>query len=104
MKMDGKIKSPTRKKLSLALALGLLAALSIPRTFGASTDVHILGGSFEPDTVTIQVNDDVNWIWDSDFHNTTSSQPGLWASPTANTGFTFSHTFNSTGSFPYSCT
>ncbi len=104
MTTDAKIKLPTRKQLSLALAFGLLAALSIPRAFGASTNVNIVDFAFVPDTVTIQAFDDVVWTWQSDFHNTTSDQPGLWASPTENAGFTFTHTFNDVGSFPYTCT
>jgi plastocyanin len=63
---------------------------------------------FSPASVTINVGDTVKWTWGSDFHSTTSGVPGMpngiWDSGLLNTGATFSHTFNSAGSFPYYCT
>jgi hypothetical protein len=60
--------------------------------------------SFNPSSVTIDVNDQVRWTWVSDFHDTTSDTPGLWGSGLHNTGFTFTYTFTAAGTFPYSCT
>ncbi|PYK29089.1 MAG: hypothetical protein DME59_00445, partial [Verrucomicrobia bacterium] len=63
---------------------------------------------FSPSTVTIHPGDTVRWTWSSDFNSTTSGIPGMpngiWDSGILNTGATFSHTFNSTGNFPYYCT
>jgi plastocyanin len=63
---------------------------------------------FSPASVTINVGDTVKWTWGSDFHSSTSGIPGMpngiWDSGIVNTGATFSHTFNSAGSFPYYCT
>ncbi len=103
MKTDSNTKSPTRKKLSLAL--GLFTALSLLSAFGASVNVNIEPFSFDPADVTIQVNDEVVWTWVSDQH-TTTSENGLWDSgPTIeNTGFVFTNTFTSGGTFPYLCT
>ena len=103
MKTDSKIKSPTRKKFSLAL--GLFTALGVLSASGASVNVNIEPFSFDPADVTIQVNDEVVWTWVSDQH-TTTSENGLWDSgPTIeNTGFVFTNTFTSGGTFPYLCT
>jgi plastocyanin len=63
---------------------------------------------FDPESVTIQVGDQVRWTWDSDGHSTTSGSPGMpngiWDSGIHNGGATFTRTFNSTGTFPYYCT
>jgi plastocyanin len=63
---------------------------------------------FSPDPVNISVGDTVRWTWGSSGHSTTSGSPGfpngLWDSGIQNQPFTFSHTFNSAGSFPYYCT
>jgi glucose/arabinose dehydrogenase len=59
--------------------------------------------AFNPNNVTINVNDQVVWTWVSDFHDTVSDT-GLWNSGIHNTEFVFSHTFTTAGTFPYSCT
>ena len=63
---------------------------------------------FSPSSVTIHPGDTVLWTWGSSFHSSTSGVPGvpdgIWDSGILNQGATFSHTFNSTGTFPYYCT
>jgi plastocyanin len=64
---------------------------------------------FIPSSVTINPGDQVQWIWgQSSHHSTTSGHPGMpngmWDSGVRNFGATFSHTFNSVGTFPYYCT
>src|SRR5438132_13082838 len=62
---------------------------------------------FMPASVTIHPGDTVQWTWSSSGHSTTSGNPctpnGLWDSGIQNQGHTFSHTFNTVGSFPYFC-
>src|SRR5438309_8279106 len=62
---------------------------------------------FVPPSVTIQAGDTVLWTWSSSGHTSTSGSPGspngLWDSGQHNQGFTFSHTFNTAGSFAYYC-
>jgi hypothetical protein len=67
---------------------------------------------FSPMTQTIKVGDTVHWVWDTDNHSTTSgtcsgggscTPDGKWDSAVHNTGFTFDHTFNKAGTFPYFC-
>jgi len=62
---------------------------------------------FSPSSVTIHPGDQVTWTWGSSGHSTTSGSPGqpsgIWDSGIHNQGATFTHTFNSPGTFPYYC-
>src|SRR6478609_11926618 len=62
---------------------------------------------FSPSSVTIHPGDQVKWTWSSSGHSTTSGSPGqpngIWDSGIHNQGATFTHTFNSAGTFPYYC-
>src|SRR5215831_19164721 len=62
---------------------------------------------FSPSSVTINPGDTVQWTWGSSGHSSTSGIPGapngIWNSGILNQGATFSHTFNSAGTFPYYC-
>jgi trimeric autotransporter adhesin len=63
---------------------------------------------FTPNPVTIHPGDTVQWTWADNGHTTTSGTNGvpngLWDSGVRGNGATFSHTFNTAGSFPYYCT
>src|SRR5689334_11808945 len=85
------------------LCVGSLTLLIHFVTMAAITNVNIEPLAFNPDNVTINVNDQVSWTWVSDFHSTTSDN-ALWDSGVHNTGFTFTNTFGSAGTFPYTCT
>src|SRR5262245_57139405 len=60
---------------------------------------------FSASAVTIHPGDTVRWTWGASFHSSTSGVPGapngIWDSGILMQGATFSHTFNSTGTFPY---
>lgn len=65
-----------------------------------------------PDDLTIKAGDTVNWVWvggagEAMGHSVTSGNAGtangLFDSGIQHKGFTFSHTFQDTGSFPYYC-
>ena len=81
-------------------------------TVASATTVTVMVGPnclcFSPSSVTIHPGDTVQWTWSSTGHSTTSGSPGMpngiWDSGILNQGATFSHTFNSVGSFPYYCT
>jgi plastocyanin/glucose/arabinose dehydrogenase len=66
------------------------------------------GLNFSPSTISINAGDTVEWIWKASGHSTTSGSPGvpngLWDSGIQNSGFTFFHTFPTSGSFSYYCT
>jgi glucose/arabinose dehydrogenase/plastocyanin len=82
--------------------LGFLTLTIHSVTLAATFNVNIEPGDFNPDPVTINVNDEVVWTWVSDFHSTTSDT-GLWDSGVFNNGYSFAYTFTSAGSYPYSC-
>src|SRR5437870_8253772 len=82
-----------------------------PKSLSATTVTVTVGNNclcFSPSSVTIHPGDTVQWTWSSTGHSSTSGSPGmpsgLWDSGILNQGATFTHTFNSTGSFPYYCT
>ncbi|HYK23301.1 MAG TPA: FG-GAP-like repeat-containing protein, partial [Candidatus Acidoferrum sp.] len=90
-----------------------IAALLTFRPIGAiATTVSVTVGNggffFSPSSVTIHPGDTVQWSWSASGHSSTSGSPGmpngLWDSGILNMGATFSHTFNSAGSFHYYCT
>ncbi|HZM01552.1 MAG TPA: Ig-like domain-containing protein [Candidatus Saccharimonadales bacterium] len=99
------VSAPFRRSLLFALCAWSFACLSA----GAATiPVYIVNldsdpyYAYSPATVTINVNDTVNWIWQSDYHSTTS-EDGLWDSAVYNTGFTYPYTFTSAGNYNYYC-
>src|ERR1700687_218020 len=82
-----------------------------PTVASAATVTVTVGNNclcFGPASVTIQPGDTVQWTWSSSGHSSTSGTPGnpngIWDSGILNQGATFSHTFNTAGSFPYYCT
>ena len=60
--------------------------------------------NFVPATVTIGVGDTVTWTNNATDPHTSTSDTGIWDSGSMSPGATFSHTFNSAGSFAYHCT
>jgi len=98
--------------------LALLVAIIVPvlasyPTVGSAATINVSVGPngnlvFMPSSVTIHQGDQVKWTWGSDGHSTTSGSPGMpngiWDSGVINSGSTFTHTFNSVGTFPYYCT
>jgi glucose/arabinose dehydrogenase/plastocyanin len=97
------MKSPRFAKPFVQMLLfSLLAFVYAPGALAAYTNVNIQPFAFDPDTVTINTNDQVVWTWVSDFHNTESTT-GLWDSGVFNTGHVFTNTFTSSGTFPYFC-
>ena len=99
-----------RLVLLLATAVSLLG---YPKPASAATvnvSIGAYGGliEFYPSSVTIHPGDQVRWIWITSGHSTTSGRPGIpygiWNSGVRSQGATFTHTFNSVGTFPYHCT
>jgi len=103
------------KTFSLRIAVFLLIIATLlafrPGVASAATVTVTVGNNclcFMPSSVTIHPGDTVQWTWSSTGHSSTSGTPGnpngLWDSGILNQGSTFSHTFNTVGSFPYHCT
>jgi plastocyanin len=109
LKGNGKKTSPLHS-VAAVLGIGLLLALC-PCLASATTFTVTVGDggfNFSPASVTIQRGDTVQWTWSAGGHSSTSGSPGspsgLWDSGILNQGATFSHIFNTAGSFPYYCT
>ncbi len=63
------------------------------------------GNMFSPATVTINVGDTVTWVnADTDTPHNSVSNDDLWDSGNMNSGAKFSHTFDTAGTFAYTCT
>jgi plastocyanin len=96
----------------VTLLIATIALLSsYPKASAATVDVTVAPNGalmFSPSSVTINPGDTVRWTWAATFHSSTSGTPGMpngiWDSGILNQGATFTHTFNSAGSFPYFCT
>ena len=100
-----------------SLRIAVMAMIITPPLFfrptaasAATVTVTVGNGGFffTPSSVTIHPGDTVLWTWSSTGHSSTSGNPGmptgLWDSGILNQGATFTHTFNTAGSFPYYCT
>src|ERR1035437_360355 len=83
------------------LAIGAVACRFSAQA--AVINVGITNYTFLPDTVTINVNDTIQWTWDAVFHTTTSDTGGLWDSGIHNPPFSYSIMFTNAGTFPYNC-
>ena len=95
---------------ALVVTIAPLLAFCASVASAATVTVTVGNGGFffSPSSVTIHPGDTVQWTWSSSGHSSTSGTPGspngLWDSGILSQGATFSHTFNSAGSFPYYCT
>jgi|HubBroStandDraft_6_1064221.scaffolds.fasta_scaffold42919_2 plastocyanin len=69
----------------------------------ATKQVHIANMAFNPDPVSINIGDTVEWVWDENNHSTTADD-GSWDSGVRNKGARFPWTFPRAGNFPYYCT
>ena len=75
--------------------------LAMPAAQAATINVSASGFSFTPQVVNIKVGDTVIWFGlDGGYHNV-AAEDGSFRSPEG--ANTFSHTFNSAGSFDYVC-
>ena len=98
-----------KPQAKIALAFCALALLPLLSANAATFQVQVGQGGlkFTPASITILPGDTVQWVWAADGHSTTSGTPGnpdgLWDSGIQNTGFTFSYTFNTVGTFNYYC-
>jgi plastocyanin len=94
----------------LALSVILLGSFTVPiassTAIAATVTVAVGDNFFNPTSSTINVNDTVQWNWnstDANMHSSTSDT-SIWDSGTAGANHTFSRQFTSSGSFPYHCT
>lgn len=83
----------------------LILALSalLPLSQAATVDVRVGNNFFNPATVRIKTGDTVRWIFDRSGHDVTSQNGTFNSARPVPVGETFSHTFNTAGSFGYFC-
>ena len=103
------------RRLIWGFAFTLVGAACVPVDDGATTTVppDVQGRAvikeFVLPTLTVSVGDTIEWInKDSASHTTTSGTGGRfdndgWNSPTLLTGESFSHIFDESGTFSYTC-
>jgi LPXTG-motif cell wall-anchored protein len=86
-----------------AVAAALVIALMAVGAPAWAASVSMVDFNFSPATVTIKVGDSVTWTNNATDPHTSTSDTGVWDSGTVNPGASFTHTFNSAGTFPYHC-
>lgn len=82
-------------------ALALAFALADP-ALAATHQVQVFSFGYDPATLTIQPGDTVNWVNQGGAHNVRADD-GSFRTDVRATNWTFSHTFNTAGEFPYYC-
>ena len=88
------------------LAVWVLAGLLPAQAANTNVDVTDVGndsGAFVPDAVTINVGDQVTWVWTGALQHSATSETGVWDSGIRQNPASYPFTFTSTGSFPYIC-
>src|ERR1022692_2300574 len=105
------MKTSSLRIAAVVVTIAPLLAFCSTVASGVTVTVTVAPGGllqFSPASVAIQEGDTVQWTWSDDGHSSTSGSPGLpsglWDSGILNQGATFSHIFNTAGSFPYYCT
>ena len=95
-------------KFALVICCAAISPLLSSKAATVQVRVGAGGLRFNPQNVTIQAGDTVQWSWVASGHSSTSGTPGnpdgIWDSGVQNSGFVFSHTFSTAGTFPYYCT
>ena len=109
------MKTSSRRLTAVLLIVASFLAFC-PMVASAATVTVTVGNNclcFSPASVTIHAGDTVQWNWgssgyNSPLHSSTSGTPGapdgLWDSGLLGPGDTFTHTFNTAGTFHYYCT
>jgi plastocyanin len=89
------------------VAVLLVACAPQPATPAASVTsgnaVIISGFAFDPATITIKVGDTVTWTNQDSVVHTVAADDKSWASDNLAKGATYSHTFDTAGTFTYLC-
>jgi plastocyanin len=81
----------------------LALTLLVPAARAATVQVTVQNFEFSPDSVDIQVGDTVVWTKINGTHSVTSDDGVSFSRPIESAPWTFSHTFDAAGSFPYHC-
>jgi plastocyanin len=97
------------QKILIVMILLLFSFLSITNSCKKATDVPVAnevliqGMAFSPSTITVPVNTTITWTNKDEYAHTVTSNTGLFDSGPISNNWTYSHTFTTTGTFPYHC-
>ena len=88
----------------------LVFCLLSAQLFAATVQINQSGLTFDPDTITIQAGDTVEWNWSGGSHTVTSGTGAadpdvglLFDEPLNSSNPTVSYTFDTAGDYPYFC-
>jgi LPXTG-motif cell wall-anchored protein len=84
-------------------AVVLLLNVAVGGPAFADASVSVIDFAFSPSSVTISVGETVTWTNNGDNTHTTTDS-GVWDSGNLTPGQSFSHTFDTAGTFNYLCT
>jgi plastocyanin len=93
---------PMIRPLAMLLTLALVSAA--PQAAGKKHAVSIEDMKFNPSSLRIAKGDTVIWTNNDDRDHNVVADNGAFNSDTIPRGEKFTHTFNATGRYPYSCT
>jgi plastocyanin len=68
-----------------------------------NVEVRIMNFAFDPSEITVTQGSTVTWTNEDSMAHTVTSDGGNFESPSIARGQSFSHTFNSAGTFSYQC-
>jgi plastocyanin len=96
---------PHRSVPSLLKVFALLALIPALPARGATSEVAVGGAGlvFTPATVNIHLGDTVTWHNAGGFHNVKADNGSFSSGSVSGAAWTFSHTYNSAGTFGYHC-
>lgn len=92
----------TRLVAGLLLAAGLVAVPGTPATAGG-TVVSVADMRFTPASLTVSLGTEVTWDFPDAMVHTTTSAQGFWNSGARSGGETFTHVFDTAGTYSYQC-
>lgn len=88
----------------IATAIALLSGMLMAPVFArADTSVSMMDDSFSPQTITIAPGDTVTWTNNGSMNHTVTADDNSFSSGSVLPGNSFTHTFDTVGSFPYYC-
>jgi plastocyanin len=78
-------------------------ATSAPAVSGNEAKINISSFKFDPANITIKAGETVTWINQDDVVHTVVADDNSWTSDNLGKGVSYSHTFDTAGTFAYHC-
>jgi plastocyanin len=78
--------------------------VSVPSSSSTAAEIQISGFAFNPTTITVKIGTEVKWTnMDNVSHTVTSDTGTELDSPALSNGASYSHIFNTEGTYTYHC-